>query len=349
MQIVYLARISFWPPVAKGVKSTDSGSVTVLVCARNEEDHIDILLRALVRQSYSNFQVFIVNDQSTDGTVQRVRNWQEKHPDRIQLFSLMEKQYEGKKGAIWEAVPHIKSDYILFTDADCRPVSDQWIARMVAGFAEGADIVVGYSPVLKTKGWVNLLQRVQNAWTAWQYLGAAFRRRPYMVVGRNWAVKRKFYQHHQNIEDHGGIPSGDDDLVLQSLVKEGKSAVQVHPESWVLNWQAADFQKWWQQRLRHLEAGFHYPLSTQLLLLACPIGVALTLVIACCFLAINFYVGVALLVAQWAVWVLFGRHVLRRLGREELVVKFPFLLPVELAFQGMVFLLTLSGKKGRWK
>jgi cellulose synthase/poly-beta-1,6-N-acetylglucosamine synthase-like glycosyltransferase len=350
MQSAYLAYISFWPSTGNPLSTKDQAHVTVLVCAKNEEDNVDFLIRALLRQSYSNYRILIVDDQSTDETANRVRYWQEKYPERIQLFSLLHKAFEGKKGAIWEALPHIKTKYILFTDADCRPVSKNWIALMMAAFDNGKqDVVLGYSPLQRSKTWLNSLERIQNAWTAWQYIGFAYRGQPYMAIGRNWAVKREFYSHYQNIGIHGQVPSGDDDLVLQALVKKGNLKLQIETAAWMMTWGKPNLKAWWTQRLRHMEAGLHYTLYMKLFLLLFPFSTMLVIAGAIFFFVSNAYVGIAFLAAQFALWLIFARKVLRQLGHGDLIVWFPVLLPLELAFQAIVFLLTLFGKKGTWK
>lgn len=43
------------------------------------------------------------------------------------------------------AVKKSKNEILLFTDADCRPESDQWLKTMVSQMDEEKDIVLGFS------------------------------------------------------------------------------------------------------------------------------------------------------------------------------------------------------------
>lgn len=49
--------------------------VTVIVPAHNEEQNIGNLLNTLLDQSYSNLEILVVNDGSTDNTAQIVKDY----------------------------------------------------------------------------------------------------------------------------------------------------------------------------------------------------------------------------------------------------------------------------------
>lgn len=350
LQGIYLLFISIWKMPVGSLPAYPGKEVCVLVCVKNEEGNLSVLLPSLLSQSYKHFKILVVNDQSTDGTAEVVNYWQAKYPDRIQLFSIISKQVPGKKGAIREAIPHIHADYILFTDADCRPGSNDWILLMVGQMEKyGADMVTGYSPVIKEDSFTSDLQRMHNCWTAWQYLGAAYQGKPYMVVGRNWGVRTKLYKKYQNIADHRHIASGDDDLVFQALLNKGKATVQAHTKAWMWTKACPDLSSYFLQRIRHIEAAYQYPFTVQLVLSMFPMAVFLTFVCALVLLFSMPLVGIAVLFVQFSLWLVFGRQILRFLGQRDLLLKMSYLLPLEMAFQGVVFILTLLGMKGKWK
>src|SRR5688500_18039387 len=65
-------------------KTESSTFISVVIAARNEEDNIASLLEALLNQSYSHefFEVIVVDDFSTDKTVEKVKPFLS---NRIQL------------------------------------------------------------------------------------------------------------------------------------------------------------------------------------------------------------------------------------------------------------------------
>ena len=77
------------------------------------------------------------------------------------------------------------------TDADCRPLSDQWITEMSRYFSKEKTIVIGYGSYKRVKNsLLNLLIRFETVFTAMQYFSYAKIGLPYMAVGRSLAYQK---------------------------------------------------------------------------------------------------------------------------------------------------------------
>src|SRR5690606_29157974 len=55
-------------------------SVSIVICARNEEDNLYKNLPIILNQKYKNFEVIVVNDQSQDGSKHIVKAYQKEFP-----------------------------------------------------------------------------------------------------------------------------------------------------------------------------------------------------------------------------------------------------------------------------
>jgi chlorobactene glucosyltransferase len=92
--------------------------VSVIVPARNEEKYIKNCLSSLLNQYHSNYEIIVVNDNSSDGTLEIVQSF--RNTGKIKVFEAGEKP-EGWIGKNWPCyIGYQKSrgDYLLFTDAD---------------------------------------------------------------------------------------------------------------------------------------------------------------------------------------------------------------------------------------
>lgn len=87
---------------------------SVIVAAYNIEDYIDKCLRSILRQSYSDFEVIIVNDGSTDDTYNICKRY-EQNDDRVKLIS---KENEGLCLARKSGVEISNAKYVVFVDGD---------------------------------------------------------------------------------------------------------------------------------------------------------------------------------------------------------------------------------------
>ena len=96
-----------------------SPSVSVCVPARNEARDIEACLTSLLQQDYPDFEVIVVDDNSTDATPEILRALQRKFPDLVILKGepLAEGWY-GKPFALHQAARAVRGELLLFTDAD---------------------------------------------------------------------------------------------------------------------------------------------------------------------------------------------------------------------------------------
>ena len=110
--------------------------VSVIVCARNEERNLRDYLQALLTQDYPEFEVIVVNDGSIDDTRTYLEYWQKRYRNlKLTFVPAGAKVGSTKKLAITLGAKAAQYDYLLLTDADCRPESTHWISEMMKGFA----------------------------------------------------------------------------------------------------------------------------------------------------------------------------------------------------------------------
>lgn len=55
------------------------------------------------------------------------------------------------------------------------------------------EIIIGYAPYTKGKGFLNNLIRFDTAWVGINYFSMALAKLPYMAVGKNLAYTKKFF------------------------------------------------------------------------------------------------------------------------------------------------------------
>ena len=93
--------------------------ISILIPARNEEDNIKRCINSLLKQDYENFEILVLDDSSTDGTV-KIVNKLIKKDARIRLYygKPLARGWLGKSYACQQLAGHAKGKYLLFVDAD---------------------------------------------------------------------------------------------------------------------------------------------------------------------------------------------------------------------------------------
>ena len=93
--------------------------VSVLIPARNEEENIETCLKSLQKQDYSNFEILVLDDNSTDRTAELVEGMAAKE-DRIKLIKgePLPEGWAGKPFACYQLAEQARGSWLLFVDAD---------------------------------------------------------------------------------------------------------------------------------------------------------------------------------------------------------------------------------------
>lgn len=120
--------------------------VSIIVPARNEEDHIGPALTTLLKLDYDNYEVLAVNDRSTDRTgelMDRIASTPEAK-GRLKVIHVAELPpgWLGKAHAMWSAANQASGDWLLFTDADVHFRPDVLTRALAYAESERADHVV---------------------------------------------------------------------------------------------------------------------------------------------------------------------------------------------------------------
>ncbi|OEK01466.1 hypothetical protein BFP97_08005 [Roseivirga sp. 4D4] len=239
-------------------KSSQTPSVSIIIAARNEDENLAKLIRALHDQDHPDLEVIIVNDRSTDNseTIIETSIRNKPHFKQIKIDHLPE-GWTGKKHALSLGIQAAKNDILLFTDADCIPKSSQWASLMAGAFKETTAIVLGFSPYQKVAGFLNRFIQFETLLTGLQYLGLSAIGRPYMGVGRNWAIRRNSYDL-DYLASMAHIVGGDDDLMINHIATKDNTINITLPSSQTISKPKHTWHEYLTQKIRHLSVGVHY-------------------------------------------------------------------------------------------
>lgn len=247
--------------------SIESEGVSVIICAHNELPNLKNLIPRLSEQDYPLFEVIIVDDRSTDGTEAWFRGQEVALPNfNLVSVSDVPQGYNPKKYALTEGIKNARYELLVLTDADCLPVSNNWIGEIAARYNKHTDIVLGYSGYQKTAGLLNKLIRYETLVTGIQYLSRALRRRPYMGVGRNLSYRKSFFNQMGGLDEIIDITGGDDDLMVNKNAHRNNTAVCLTPGSVIMSVPKTSWRAYFRQKVRHLSVGRFYRTDSKLLL-----------------------------------------------------------------------------------
>lgn len=247
--------------------------VSVIICARNEAENLRKFLPSVLGQDYPEFEVIVVNDCSDDETFDVLGTYLDQYPNlRVSSIFKDPKFTHNKKLAQLIGIKAAKNEILLFTDADCEPVSDKWIREMTGHFSDGVCFVLGYGGYMKDKGILNTWIRTDTANIAMQYMGMALRGIPYMGVGRNLAYRRSEFFRKNGFGIHSNLASGDDDLFINNNALAENTRVEFSQNAHTRSVASSSFKEWLTQKRRHLTTAPFYKERDKIILAIEPVS-----------------------------------------------------------------------------
>jgi biofilm PGA synthesis N-glycosyltransferase PgaC len=285
--------------------------VSIIICARNEEKNLQENLPAVLEQDYPDFEVIVVNDCSDDDSKFVLQDLSLKYAHlKVVTIAEHERFKHGKKFAVTLGIKAAQNEYLVFTDADCRPASQNWLKIIQQNFSGDTEIVLGYSPYEQKGGFLNRLICFETFYTALNYLSFALAGKPYMGVGRNLAYTRSLFFRGKGFASHMHILSGDDDLFVNQHANPQNTVIEIHPEAHVWTEPKATLASYVNQKIRHLGAGKAYK-SSDKQMLSLQAGSAIAFYV--------FLITLIFLHAQW--WGLLSVYLVRMII--QLIVYYP--------------------------
>lgn len=235
-----------WPPLSVVVVTKDTGEA------------LEKNLTALLEQTYPEFEVIVINDQSAGEDELTLKILAARYPNLYHTFIPESARYVSrKKLGIAMGIRASHYDWIVVTSPFARPDSDQWLKSLAREMTPETDIVLGYSGYICQKGHFALRVRATSFFGSLRYLNWALAGHPYMGVGTNLAYRKSVYQAHKGFSDHLPLQRGEDDLLVNALANKRNTRVARGTES-IVRLPVPAFKRAWREEKMGMMATAHF-------------------------------------------------------------------------------------------
>lgn len=218
--LAWLARGFVNTPVFKAWGTLPDISITIIICARNEERHVPLCLNTLLRQQYNpaNLQILFINDASTDNTAQLADAILKK--TQVAYTIINNVQHKGKKQSIAYAMQFAHHQVIITRDADTFTRNDNWLKSISEWYqTHPSDMIIAPVALTDNFGLLWALQAIENNLLTLISAGSATYKKPFLCSGANLIFTQNAFQKAGAYASHMHIASGDDVLFLEELKK----------------------------------------------------------------------------------------------------------------------------------
>jgi len=99
---------------------------SIIIRTKNEEDWIGHCLQAIINQSYKNYEIIIVDNQSSDNTIEIAKSFS------VKKIVSIKKYLPGK--SLNAGIKVADGDYLVFISSHCVPRNNNWLKCLLSNF-----------------------------------------------------------------------------------------------------------------------------------------------------------------------------------------------------------------------
>jgi poly-beta-1,6-N-acetyl-D-glucosamine synthase len=224
--------------------------LTVIVPVYNEEDTIAATLDSLLANGYpeDKLEILVVNDESTDNTLQIVQEYKKKYK-QVRVFS---KLNSGKADSVNQAIKKAKNEFIAIVDADSYLEKDA-LKEVMKYFAD--EKVGAVTGVCMVKNRNKLLEKCQ----AMEYVLIAWTRKTLDAVHSVFVTPGSLSAYRKKaLDEVGGFDKNimTEDIEIAWNILKHRWKTRMATRAKVFTTAPSNVKDWYNQRIRWNVGGF---------------------------------------------------------------------------------------------
>lgn len=239
--------------------SNEFPPVSVIICAKNESFNLREFLPSLLEQDYPKYEVVVINNGSSDETEELLAELEKKYEHLYHSFTPDNPRgISQKKLGVTLGIKASKYDWLVFTEANCYPASNNWLKMMARNFTPNTEIVLGYSGYEKGKSWLHQRISFDSLFMAMRYLGFALAHKPYMGIGRNMAYRKELFFKEKGFSSHLNLKRGDDDLFINKTANGKNTKVEISADAAIRMKPVEYYRDWTEEKVSYMATSKNY-------------------------------------------------------------------------------------------
>ncbi len=238
-----------------GDKPTSGSPFSIVITAHNQAGELERNLPILLSQDYPHgYEVIVVDESSTDSTDDVLKRLKAGHDNLYTTFIPSSSHYiSRKKLAMTVGMKAARHEWIIFTDADCRPDSPSWLTAMAQHCGETTDMVLGYSHYeSETPAFYRFERMLMSSYI----FRTAQKKTAYRYTGNNLALRKSVFMAHNGFLKNLMFLRGEYDFMVNEYALPDRSAIAIEGDACVTQ-EAPGHKRWVNSHLSYMETRKH--------------------------------------------------------------------------------------------
>lgn|GEM_PF-2570103 len=230
---VVLCRL-YVPVAIRAARSLSMGAgkplVSVILRVGGHIKALEESLPLLLTQEYDPYEVIVVDDSGDDECKYLLERFRQQYPHlRTTTVGVGYKFVSGQMLSLTVGAKAAQGEWLLFTEANGRPASQQWLAGMATSFCPGTDVVLGYEALVPGASFASRLASSLLRWRTLMRIGLALWGRCFIGKMCNLAIRQSAFFAHGGFAESNPLSTNSGDLLLRQLAQRSNTAVVLAP------------------------------------------------------------------------------------------------------------------------
>lgn len=205
--------------------------ISIVIAPHDNDKELEENLPVLLSQEYKGeYRVIVIaekGDALTENVLKRLKGNEHLYVSFIPQSS---RYMSRRKLAITLGVKAAKTEWVILTDATCRPDSNHWLSSMASHISDNTSMVIGYSNYADDSRQYQRFERVQMAYYLFR---EDLKGNPYRTQGRNIAFRKSKFIEQEGFRGSLQDIRGEYDFLVNKYAVQGECAIAVEPDAWL--------------------------------------------------------------------------------------------------------------------
>lgn len=216
--------------VKESGKDVALAPISIILAVHDNARELERNLPVMLTQDYAaGYEVIVVVDKGEDDTDDVLTRLSNEYNNLYATFVPDSSRYMSKrKLAVTLGVKAAKHEWIMMTEATCKPDSDQWLKTMGRHCTDNNDMVIGYSNYHQE---ATDFQRFERLLTQRYLLSTARYHTAYRSEPGNLMFRKSLFMNGRGYEGNLKYIRGEYDFLVNKIASKGRTAVVLSPEA----------------------------------------------------------------------------------------------------------------------
>lgn len=257
--ITPLINIFFRKPELRETVNEDNNrelpKLSVIITSDNNAHELKENLETILEQDYpEGFEVIIVVEKKEDDTDELLKSFKKRYTNLYTTFVPDSSRYMSrKKLAVTIGVKAAKNEWIVLTDAGCKPYTRLWLRTMARNCNGTNNLIIGYSNYNKES---SLYQRFERLYNEMYLMREAQNGTAYRTCGNNLMFRKEDFMTGRGYEGNLKYLRGEYDFIVNKYSRKGNTATELSPDAWITE-DAPFHRAWLNKHLYYMETRKH--------------------------------------------------------------------------------------------